>query len=323
MQFVESATESFRISLDPSELLRLVLGELERHVSSKSAEEDEAASVALTARKTFLLEEGLHKMIGALIHRSDLNSDPATGVLINSFFVRCIEMLVTKTDSEEAVTSMFKMLNAELRFYNETDSSFAIKKLLSKGDDLGLEFIDSKIPSVSPFYLRVANTFCKLKGFEIYRERFAKNDPRLPLPCFRLMLRSLFKIAPYIKQDYLKEQLVKLKDSCVEQLSFYTENRSHDQGALYDSASDTAMALLQMVYTEAELDSEFLEFQLKGSVANIRSNVLEKKVGIEERKKRRRGGRKKDPLFVVLENETRVFFFFSHLHFRSFMVFGL
>lgn len=66
----------------------------------------------------------------------------------------------------------------------------------------------------------------------------------------------------------------------MEQLSFYTENRNHDQGALYDSASETAMALLQMLYTEAELDAEFLEFQLKGSVANIRSNVLEKKVNV-------------------------------------------
>jgi hypothetical protein len=38
------------------------------------------------------------------------------------------------------------------------------------------------------------------------------------------------------------------------------------------------MALLQLHFTEAELEGEFLEFQLRASVSNIRSSVLERKL---------------------------------------------
>lgn len=191
-----------------------MLGELERHVAKNGnvGLDEESASV-LAARRAFLLESGLHKMVGALVHRSDLNGDVSTGLLINTLFCRTLELLLHETDSEEAVTTVFKILNSELRFYNETDNSVVIKKHIaaSKLDDVQLEFIDPKCPSISPFYLRVVNTFCRLKGFEVYRDRFAKNDPRVALPCFRLMLRSLFKMSAFVKHDYLKEHLARLK----------------------------------------------------------------------------------------------------------------
>jgi hypothetical protein len=210
-QFVEAATESFRIALDPSESLRLVIGELDVHLSPKTGFAEETANV-LSNRKAFLLETGLHKMVGALVHRGDLNGDVSTGVLINTLFLRCLELLIYETDSEEAITTVFKMLNSDLRFYSEGDNNSIVKKYFaSKSDEGLLDFVDAKAPLISHFYLRVANAFCKMKGFDIYGERLANTDPRAPLACTRLMLRTLFKVAPFVRPEYLREHLAKLK----------------------------------------------------------------------------------------------------------------
>ncbi len=255
-------------------MLRLLAAEMDRLRDEKQAEGKDAE------RKTHLMEVGLLKVVGALIYRGELNSDPATGLLINGLFVRVLEWLLQETDSEDAVTTVFKMLNADLRFYEIADTSSALKKYFGgRAEEAPLEFIDTRAPVISPFYLRIVNAFCKMGGFDVYRERMAKTEPtRAPLPCVRMMLRVLLKIAPFVKTDLVHEQVAKLKDPCLEMLSYYTENRGHDQGAQYESANETAMALLQLHFTESELEAEFLEFQLRGALGNIRSNVLERKL---------------------------------------------
>ncbi len=192
------------MALDPSDMLRLFATEMDRLKDEKQPEAKDAE------RRTHMVDVGVPKVVGALIYRTELNGDPQTGQLMSALFARALEWLAPLTDNEEAVTTVFKMLNADLRFYEVPESSK--KYFNARNEDVALEFVDPRAPLISAYYLRAVNAFCKLKGFEVYRERLARTEPtRVPLPCMRMMLRVLLKVAPYVKPEHVHEQVARLK----------------------------------------------------------------------------------------------------------------
>lgn len=236
-------------------------------------------------RRTHFVEVALGKIVGAIVYRNEINGDPELGTEVNDMFLAALELLIphcVEKDDEDGLLTMFKMLNADLRFYSDqTDPGGVVKKYwtVSQKEIDPLTFVDAvKGDPISPFFLRLANHFCQIGGFEAFRKRLEKTEPRPSLPIVRMMLKIMLKMSPWIKNTTLQSEISKLKDPCLEQLSYYTENRPSDQGQLYDGTSDVAIDLLSLNFTEADLEMEFLEFQLKGAIGNINSNVLEKKL---------------------------------------------